>query len=161
MHARRLSWALAFLALGGGLLLWLATRPGPAAQAPAPPGLVAGPAADLVGTATCSARGCHGAPTPRATARADEPVRHDEYTRRLAQDPHAAAYEALLNEHSRMIADALHIERPHEERLCVACHTNPSATGPQAEERRFGVGCESCHGAARQWFEPHTTAGAR
>ena len=41
---------------------------------------------------------------------------------------------------------------------CLACHATPQALGDTAlarDERRFGVSCESCHGNAAKWLEPH------
>jgi hypothetical protein len=45
---------------------------------------------------------------------------------------------------------------------CLACHANPRAApadapDPLRAERTFGVGCESCHGAAPKWLGPHTS----
>lgn len=115
----------------------------------------------FVGTPACSARGCHGG---------IEPLHQDcwqnEFTLWLRNgDPHSRAYEALQGELGKQIGKALKDAKiidkePHESPLCLVCHTTPwAATGDalrQRDERRFGVGCESCHGVARYWLNPHT-----
>jgi hypothetical protein len=48
----------------------------------------------------------------------------------------------------------------HEEKRCLVCHTNPSLASDTLtgglEEKSSGVGCETCHGPAQKWLEPHT-----
>jgi hypothetical protein len=113
----------------------------------------------LVGTASCSARGCHGSVEPAA-----DPDRcgQNEYTR-WAHDRHADAYRVLFDERARNIVKHLGgVSMAHEDPRCLACHvTPPLASLPQnsafvQEEKLFGVGCESCHGSATNWLVPHT-----
>jgi hypothetical protein len=117
----------------------------------------------LVGTASCSMRGCHGGlehganPSPSS------------YTTWSLEDRHAKAYLALLDSRGRDIAKNLHISAPEKDERCLACHTNPRlahepaefGNNPEADvefhlERTFGVGCEVCHGPAKDWLVPHT-----
>ncbi|MBI3411761.1 MAG: hypothetical protein HY040_25805 [Planctomycetes bacterium] len=115
----------------------------------------------FVGTPACSARGCHGG---------IEPLKKDcwqnEFTLWLRNgDPHLRAYEVLKSDQGMQIGRALKAAKiidkePHESPVCLVCHTTPWAATGEAErqrtERRFGVGCESCHGVARYWLNPHT-----
>ena len=115
----------------------------------------------LVGTASCSARGCHG-----GIEAASDPkqCQQNEYTHWM-QDPHADAYRTLFNERSQSIVKRLDgMKKAHEEPRCLACHTNPLLAHPSEtesfvqQERQFGVGCESCHGSANQWLVAHTAS---
>jgi hypothetical protein len=110
-----------------------------------------------VGTSSCSARACHGSLAPVG----DDLVRRDEYTKWLVTDKHAQAYLVLFEERSRAIAKNLGLKAPHTAEQCLACHQYPSA--PALVDRRhldeetcFGIGCEACHGGAKDWLESHT-----
>jgi hypothetical protein len=115
----------------------------------------------LAGTAACAGRACHGAiePAPRA-----DRLALDEYTRWVTQDPHTHGYATLLSARSRAMARRLDLGEAHEAERCLACHTTPEAARPPrddsamliAAERRYGVGCESCHGNATRWLAAHT-----
>jgi hypothetical protein len=122
----------------------------------------------LVGSSSCSARACHGSLAPAATGA----IQHDEHTTWMMQDKHAGAYQVLLSERSARIALLLGANNPQRKRIpahqddrCLACHTNglrlfDLERMPHLREERFGgTGCESCHGAARDWLGPHTRPG--
>jgi hypothetical protein len=117
-----------------------------------------------VGTASCSARACHGSPTAQASD-AEACVNRNEYTRWVATDKHAEAYRVLFSERARGITAKLRSTLPaHEDPSCLACHTNPLATSPEpaaVAERQSGVGCEACHGSAGSWLDAHTQPGWR
>src|SRR5438552_8254532 len=109
-----------------------------------------------VGTASCSARACHGNLAPIG----DDLVRRDEYTKWLVTDKHAQAYLMLFEERSQIIAKNLRLEAAHEAERCLACHQYPSARALADEsrlegEKFFGIGCEACHGGAEHWLESH------
>lgn len=128
----------------------------PPVTAAAPPG--GGPAAGvLTGTPSCSNRGCHG-DFERDKA---EPFKH-AYTTWLAHDPHTNAYRSLESKLGQEIGAKLGIDPTRDER-CLACHMTPQAARGKDEvalaERGFGVGCESCHGGARDWLVPHREKG--
>jgi hypothetical protein len=162
MRARQRLWggaAVAALAAAALWASWPAAEGSPAGPAAGNPPPAAGPSA-LAGTASCSARGCHGALAPVA----GQDIRRDEYAIWLTEDRHAEAYRVLESERSAEIVHRLYGEghRATEEVRCLACHTNPLAAVTNAspllkEERTAGVGCESCHGAAEKWVGPHTT----
>jgi hypothetical protein len=73
-------------------------------------------------------------------------------------DRHARAYDVLAGERSRDIARNLNFASATESDRCLACHADARAG---VQERRFGVGCEACHGAAEKWLGPHTAASWR
>ena len=113
----------------------------------------------LIGTGSCSARGCHGSIEPVSDPKQ---CQQNEYTHWM-QDPHADAYRTLFSERSQSIVKRLGgMKKAHEEPRCLACHTNPLlAQLPEEnsfvqQEKQFGVGCESCHGNANQWLVAHT-----
>ena len=114
----------------------------------------------LVGTAACSARGCHGALGPASKPADGAAVLQDEYGRWLGNDKHARAYAVLFEPKSQQIS--LHLygtPAAHRQARCLACHTNTSAAaGYHHPERAFGVGCEACHGNASAWLDRHTGA---
>ncbi len=113
----------------------------------------------LIGVAGCSAASCHGG----------REVVGGEYTHWATRDAaHRQAYNVLLSVVSRTMAAKLGIAAAHKEARCLACHsmdaglmkTDPlNATATTHSPRfaiEFGVGCESCHGAAGQWLARHT-----
>ncbi len=116
----------------------------------------------LQGTASCAAAACHNGNGPRGALRS-------EYTTWAAYDPHARAFEALLDDRSRTITANLRKQDektpPAEENaLCLNCHVHSGARTLGAEKEaprheRFslqdGVGCESCHGPAEKWLSEH------
>jgi hypothetical protein len=111
-----------------------------------------------VGTASCAAASCHGRTAPAGSVGA-------EYTTYITRDPHAKAYEVLFDERSvrmaSLLRDAMSGRPAHESRLCLNCHApGPAESEPRARnfDRSFGIGCEACHGPARDWLNPHTTA---
>ncbi len=135
-------------------------------------GWVASPPATAVsifkGTASCSGRSCHG----DLEARQDREIGQHEYTKWLTDDVHANAFHLLSQPRSKDIAAKLNIKNAQESSLCLSCHMTPFAApfagdGKAAsenadhhslakEETSFGVGCESCHGAAGKWLAAHT-----
>jgi hypothetical protein len=72
-----------------------------------------------------------------------------------SRDPHAKAYSVLLNEQSQAISRNLKRATPaNRDAQCLACHATPApADDPGAVTA--GVGCESCHGPARDWRAIH------
>lgn len=118
-----------------------------------------------LGVAACASPLCHGAVAESRTAR----VRLDEYRIWLQKDRHARAYQVLLDDRSKRIAENLGIGAPQGEALCLNCH----ATNVPADKRgpRFqisnGVTCEACHGGAggapgaEGWITTHTNLGTQ
>ncbi len=94
------------------------------------------------------------------------PLARNEYTRWIEADPHAKAYSVLFGERSVQIMRNLtppgNAHGPHEDVRCLACHVEPHAAmdAAPASRRLDGVGCEACHGPARNWIDPHTAPGS-
>jgi hypothetical protein len=126
------------------------------------------------GSASCVGRSCHGGIEPRTGSN----CRQDEYTLILNGDPHTKAYRVLTEERSKDMVRRLGRAdgNAHEDARCLSCHATPltvseeladgllgklwehSAKAPESLRRaelNFGVGCESCHGAAVHWLQPH------
>ena len=113
----------------------------------------------FAGAGSCSGRSCHGG----LEARLDQEIGQHEYTAWLTHDPHANAYQVLHNEVSERIANNLGgKKKAFEDQRCLSCHVTPYAADRSLShakaEMMFGVGCESCHGAAGEWLGPHTEA---
>lgn len=108
------------------------------------------------GVASCAASQCHGSAVPRdATG-----VLQNEYVTWTQSDPHAAAFETLNSEQSRLIAARLGIGEASQAKECLDCHADNVA--PQHRGDKFqlsdGVGCEACHGGAENWLSSHDNA---
>jgi hypothetical protein len=153
MRRRNVGLGLVLLGLIGG---WCAGSR--SANPQAAPSAAARPASfQLQGVASCSTSGCHHGNGERGQ-------KGSEYTTWALHDPHARAFEVLLEQRSREIEARLRglpdiqEARPEQSALCLHCHVQP---GVDARPRspRFnladGVGCESCHGAAEKWLAPH------
>jgi len=74
--------------------------------------------------------------------------------------PHAHAYETLLNEESQKIAAEMGLEQPAAEAPeCLKCHVTAWDAKPELLGKKYdqteGVGCESCHGPAKDWKISH------
>ena len=119
-------------------------------------------ALNLVGTNSCAAGSCHGG------ARLSEGRSFAAYQIWMRKDPHARAYEVLSNERSSHMMALLYPKEngpaPHatQEARCLNCHVTTETSGdlqllPAAHAVTDGVGCESCHGPAKQWLGLHST----
>ena len=110
----------------------------------------------LSGTASCSARACHG-----GLEFDESPPSKRSYSTWLLHDKHRSAARVLESERSREIARRLQIKEPEAEERCLVCHSNPQLAVSARDdsrkvERAYGVGCEACHGAASNWLEEHS-----
>ncbi len=62
------------------------------------------------------------------------------------------------NKEAQAIARALGIRRLKNDARCTSCHY--TVTGDEAKTKAVaGVSCESCHGGARDWLDPHADFG--
>ncbi len=82
-----------------------------------------------------------------------------QYPKWLESD-HAKAYETLLTEESKKICVDMGIETaPEETDQCLKCHVTGHGAKDELLGKKYdkteGVTCESCHGAAADWFKPH------
>jgi hypothetical protein len=112
----------------------------------------------VTGTASCSARACHGSLEPFPES---DGVQRNEHTTWLTQDRHANAYRVLLTKRSQDMVARLGYKPAHEESHCLVCHSNPALASDESplghEEQSAGVSCETCHGAAEKWLDSHTS----
>ncbi|RUL88395.1 hypothetical protein [Tautonia sociabilis] len=127
-----------------------------------------------VGSTSCSGRGCHGKVAPAGTE-------GSEFNTWARLDPHATAFLVLFDCRSESIQRNLLGSRPGEEfvpayrdALCKSCHGDADATaavlaigevdcadagGLSPAIGTSGVGCEDCHGPAREWLDEHYREG--
>jgi hypothetical protein len=113
------------------------------------------PPARYLGMTSCATAGCHhgnGAPgAPRS-----------EFSTYEALDTHAQAFGTLRTERSRLMVRLAYGDEaalPEKQPLCLTCHDTARSNGASSGTRFTvgeGVGCESCHGAAERWREPHS-----
>ncbi len=117
-----------------------------------------------IGSASCAAANCHGG-ADRGRFSHGDPWSPVAYNMWIASDPHAGAYATLLSDESRAMVKKLGLGDAHLEPTCLACH-GPTATPDRVpaspptthvEKMKDGVDCESCHGAAERWLDPHKT----
>jgi hypothetical protein len=107
----------------------------------------------FVGSRSCAASSCHGDPRRESVVGASAHYFFD-------RDKHQLAGTVLRNQRSHEIVDRLGLKcSPWEAQECLACHAPGAVNAP---DRNFssamiseGVGCESCHGPARDWLVVH------
>jgi hypothetical protein len=123
-------------------------------------GLSDGP--KYVGAAGCAAANCHG-------GNGLQGVQGSEHSIWIQKDPHAGAYDVLLNNQSKHIIKLLKSSpryekmlanrEAHQTRLCLDCHSVAPHESRLAHGHKFsmtdGVSCEGCHGPAEKWLDPH------
>lgn len=126
-----------------------------------------------IGVGSCAAAGCHGGDGTRKLADGAIDFSNASLSTWVQKDPHARAYEVLLNARSKQIIQKLGADwlPAHENRRCLVCHSplepessdklalakNPQKL-PRGQHEMLldGVSCEACHGAAEKWMGPHT-----
>jgi hypothetical protein len=111
-----------------------------------------------LGTVNCTTSTCHGSVTPWEGSN----VLQNEYTTWSRLDPHARAYQTLLTDQSKRIAEKLGLKQgAHNAKECLDCHAHNPVQKLRSE--RFditdGVNCEACHGPAEKWIKSHTVDG--
>jgi hypothetical protein len=111
------------------------------------------------GAGSCASTACHGGPINSAWKW------QSSYTVWATQDRHAKAYSVLYGPRSinmvRLIdGDKNKDPQPWTDARCLACHSTNGAAALQNETLAMdGVGCEACHGAAKNWLATHTSSG--
>jgi len=147
----RLEVPLMLSSLTGGLALWAIV----VARATPPP-LPDQSLTPHVGATSCAGSSCHGI-TATWQRLKDSSVKQTEHIVWRREDAHARAYDTLLSERSQRIAQNLGLDTAHTADQCLDCHAdNPPRTEPSFV-RSQGVGCEACHGGAREWLSSHVT----
>jgi len=119
-----------------------------------------------VGVSSCSASACHNGNFNKGI-QGEDYAKRCEYSVWATKDPHQKAYSVLFTDigrniernYQRLALDAeIHAERDD---VCLRCHVDPRVTkGPAGAEEtpvwfHDGVGCESCHGPAKNWLDRH------
>lgn len=110
------------------------------------------------GNASCTGSKCHSA--DKAVEMSGQLI-GDESNIWAESDPHSHAYESLAAELSTKIAAKLKIEDATASSRCLDCHAVNAPEGQQGEGFVIddAVGCESCHGPAETWLNPHAEVG--
>ena len=115
----------------------------------------------FVGAGSCAAAACHGGTV------ASEPHKNENFSWKqgtefsiwIQTDKHALAYTTLFSRRSQAIVRKLGLNAAHTEKVCLKCHSlaaDPVETvSGHAGVFADGASCESCHGAAEHWLEPH------
>ncbi len=146
----------AALLVGGAMMV------APAAS-PALPGSDGGlhqldPNLTYLGNGGCTGAGCHSGEAKTHSGRKIG----DENTIWSEKDPHAKAFKNLTNDKGKKIAGAMKIADASKDAKCTVCHaTDAAKKGPKFAKDlgKEGVSCESCHGAAEKWNDPHQKEG--
>jgi hypothetical protein len=114
---------------------------------------------------SCAARGCHGAVDQVDPSGGNVYIAGGASTTWLQFDPHARAYDVLLEPRSEAIAKRLkgplEGKPAHEASLCLSCHATvgpPEPSAPGLTHLKDGITCESCHGPAEFWQTSHLDA---
>lgn len=106
-----------------------------------------------MGVASCASGVCHGSVRPRTGTS----VLQNEYVIWSRMDHHRIAYNTLLTERSKNIANKLGLPNAHEADVCLDCHGDNVPEARQGEKFQItdGVGCEACHGGAGNYLARH------
>ena len=113
----------------------------------------------LIGVRTCAASGCHGGPDE-----GHKSLQSRASTIWYNRDPHARAYGVLESDRSKRIVAVLKSDDVEYDdylrQRCTTCHSTAQEEILLDEPKRDltfrdGVGCESCHGPAKDWLDSH------
>jgi hypothetical protein len=105
------------------------------------------PASPYTGALGCAAAACH-----NGGGSSGRPG--NEFSA-WSRDPHSQAFSVLLNAKSQAISRNLNRPVPAQrDSQCLACHATPAPSDDPGAVSA-GVGCESCHGPARDWRAIH------
>ncbi len=119
--------------------------------------------AQWVGSSSCNSSTCHGGTIGRG------PAWNYSYSVSRSADPHATSGALLLDDDSARIVRALDPTATPDSlayhivlrKRCISCHLTAQPADVDATQELSlqqigeGVSCESCHGEAGQWLEPH------
>jgi len=122
------------------------------------PGTIIVPGLTYMGNGSCSAANCHGG--DEAVEQSGQMI-GDEFWIWEEEDPHAKSFEILSNDVSKSIASKLGIEDASASEACLSCHAVTPPEGMRGPDFALedGNSCESCHGPAEKWRQPHAEAG--
>lgn len=111
-----------------------------------------------MGVATCAGSTCHGAVEPWKGSN----IKQNEFVLWQRKDKHAKAYQTLLSDRSKRIAQNLGLKSAQTAKICLDCHADnvPSKQRHRSFQISDGVTCEACHGGAGTWIGTHIAANA-
>lgn len=110
-----------------------------------------------LGVASCASSVCHG----KLEAQVGKNVWLNEYRIWSTEDRHHRAYQTLLGDASKRIAQNLGLPNAHEAKVCLDCHADNVPVDKRGPKFQLtdGVGCEACHGGGERWVESHREPG--
>lgn len=86
---------------------------------------------------------------------------HEAENRTWLETTHHTSFKTLSRTpEARAIGKALGIRRVKREERCIQCHFTEQVDASDRLKVIAGVSCESCHGAAARWIDPHGDFGA-
>lgn len=111
-----------------------------------------------LGVATCAGSTCHGAIEPFTNS----PVLQNEFISWQRKDSHSEAYNVLLNDQSKRIAQNLGLKSAQTAKICLDCHADNVPVDKRGKRFQIsdGVGCETCHGGAQRYLGLHVSGQA-
>ena len=110
---------------------------------------------NFLGSQSCTAASCHGNPRRESISGS---AAHFFFDR----DRHQRGGAVLREKRSKEIAERLNLPQPAwETKECLVCHAPAAMHSANRQDFQAklaeGVGCESCHGSARNWLTHHHT----
>lgn len=108
--------------------------------------------------ATALAHGNHNAKLTLGAA--DCESCHTEEFNAWQKTHHAKSFNILpASEKGNEIAEKMGMEMDRGESICIECHFTVTAKSPKVAVE--GITCESCHGPAKKWLDPHSAKGIK
>ena len=108
--------------------------------------------------ATAMAHGNHNAELTLGAA--DCESCHSEEFNAWRKTKHAKSFNILpASDKGNEIAEKMGMEMDRGESLCIECHFTVTAKSPKVAVE--GITCESCHGPAKKWLDPHSAKGIK
>ncbi len=95
---------------------------------------------------------CHHQPNPR---RSQDLVLLTESHVWESEDKHSNAYQLLFSARGKQLVSKLDIADVSQAQQCLSCHSGWQRGHDRPRTYAEGVTCESCHGPASGWQEPH------
>ena len=110
---------------------------------------------NFLGSQSCTASSCHGNPRRESVIGSAAHFFFDS-------DRHQRGGAVLRERRSKEIAERLNLHQPAwETKECLVCHAPGAIHSENRQDFQVklseGVGCESCHGPARNWLTHHHT----
>ena len=79
------------------------------------------------------------------------------------ESAHSKAYETLATPEAKELGEKYGVIDPQKDSKCLRCHTTGHDAQPKLKGRKYdiseGVGCESCHGAGKDYYKSKVMKG--